>query len=241
MPSYNCPRCNHQFPKLYNYKKHLEKRKICEGKGCLFEEYQKHDIDIKERVKTLFELYDNAEQCRAESNTINTQYNIKGDNNTINNITVNIMPYEQTRGITTEEVNDIVKEIVEYNRHLIENEESTDGEYMVAFMTKAIESKMNKNNNFKVTKSGRRAFVTFKTENGDKKIDVKDGVRKLCEDIESDYLETMEVARFTPQRNETEQEGDVRRTKFVIDKELRRDPDKRDRYHEDVAKSLSSR
>ena len=241
MPSYTCPRCNYEFPKISNYKRHLEKKKICEGKGSLIEEYEKHGIDWKERCIVLFDLYDNIQLRQSENNTINTQYNIKGDNNTINNITVNIMPYEQTRGITTEEVNDIVKEIVEYNRHLIENEESTDGEYMVAFMTKAIESKMNKNNNFKVTKSGRKAFVTFKTENGDKKIDVKDGVRKLCEDIESDYLDTMAVAKFAPQRDETEVESDVRRTKFVIDKELRRDADKRDRYHEDVAKTLSSR
>ena len=51
----------------------------------------------------------------------------------------------------------------------------------------------------------------------------------------------MEVAKFTPRKDETEVESDVRRTKFVIDKEMRRDAEKRDRYHEDVAKSLSSR
>ena len=146
MPSYTCPRCNHHFSQIGHYKRHLEKKKICEGTVCLVEEYKKHDIEPYERIKSLYEyIRDNNIHLRPnENNTIHTQYNIKGDNNTINNITVNIMPYEQTRGITTEEVNDIVKEIVEYNRHLIENDESTDGEYMVAFMTKAIESKMNK-------------------------------------------------------------------------------------------------
>ena len=220
-----------------NYKYHLEKKNLCEGTFDLTEEYIKYKIDLADRLKSLF-AYSNKKVTNQVYKNINGNiYN--GDvYTTNNNITVNILPYEETKGITNEEVTRICNEIAEYNKYLINNDEATDGEYMVAFMTKAIENKMKNDKNISVVKTGRKNFVKFNTKDGEKKIEMNDGVAKICNDIETDYLENVPVASLKAAKNETDEEGDVRRTKYVIDKEIRRDVEKRDKYHEEVAKSL---
>lgn len=234
---YKCPRCGYSCNKISHYKYHLEKKRLCEGTLDLYDEYKKYGIDFEGRYKALMYEFENKLQKHiTNAHTIN---NYNGDvYTTNNNITVNILPYEETRGITNEEVTRICNEIAEYNKYLINNDEATDGEYMVAFMTKAIENKMKNDRNISVVKSGRKNFVKFTTKDGEKRIDMNDGVAKICNDIETDYLENVPVASMQAAKNETEQEEDVRRTKYVIDKEIRREVDKRDKYHEEVAKSL---
>lgn len=237
MTSHTCPRCKFKFNKISHYKDHLKKKNLCEGEGSLYNEYIKYDIDLEDRYNALLNYSNKKVTNQVYKNINGNIYN--GDvYTTNNNITVNILPYEETKGITNEEVTRICNEIAEYNKYLINNDEATDGEYMVAFMTKAIENKMKNDKNISVVKSGRKNFVKFTTKDGEKKIDMNDGVAKICNDIETDYLENVPVASLKAPKNETDEEGDVRRTKYVIDKEIRREADKRDKYHEEVAKSL---
>ena len=236
--SYSCPRCGYSCNKISHYKYHLGKKRLCEGTVDLYDEYKKYGIDFEGRYKALMYEFQRKPPAQINGNG-HTIYNNTGDvYTTNNNITVNILPYEETKGITNEEVTRICNEIAEYNKYLINNDEATDGEYMVAFMTKAIENKMKNDKNISVVKTGRKNFVKFNTKDGEKKIEMNDGVAKICNDIETDYLENVPVASLKAAKNETDEEGDVRRTKYVIDKEIRRDVEKRDKYHEEVAKSL---
>ena len=241
MPDFTCPRCGYVASQICHYKNHLNKKKICEGTVSLAEEYKKYNIDVFERCDILFkELIKTREFVK---HTQQEQY-VSGDHNTFNNcfnnINVNILPYDETRMLTSEEITNIVDNIVEYNRHLIENDMSTDGEYMVAFMTKAIEHKMKKNNNIRFGKVGRKNYVFFKTKDGQERTELIDGVTKLCSDIEQDYIQNIEEQRFIPNSKDSDKEADARRTKFAIDKEIRRPEEKRDEYKKAVVQNFKN-
>jgi len=163
MPTYTCPRCGYQACQLSHYKYHLNKKKICEGSASLVKEYVKYDIDLEERLRSCFNEIEKVKEKQIVNidNSTHINNNINTTNN--NNITVNIVPYDDRRTITMETINEIIGEIVEYNRKLLTDEESTDSEYMVAFMTKAIENKIEKDKNIEFDKKGRKNYVVFKT------------------------------------------------------------------------------
>lgn len=242
MVTYTCPRCGYQSSLLGHYKYHLNKKKMCEGSASLVEEYKKYDIDPFERLTSCFNEIQKVKEKQIVNIDNSTHINNNIHNNTTNNnnITVNIVPYDDTRTITMETINEIIGEIVEYNRKLLTDDESTDAEYMVAFMTKAIENKIEKDKNIEFDKKGRKNYVVFKTENGKKKIAIDDGVAKLCNDIEEDYINNIEVQKFRPNALDDEKIAEGKRTKYLIDKEIRRPPEKREEYHKGVVEHFKT-
>ena len=86
MPTYTCPRCNHEFSQIGHYKRHLAKQKICEGTVCLLEEYKKYDIDLEDRMKYLFKETERLKKelkKKTEEAIINDDNPIKYDTYTI--------------------------------------------------------------------------------------------------------------------------------------------------------------